>query len=429
MPNALEALLNRIQHLLHFGQDPVVVVEPDNADRGLLLNRLLDKLPDTLDVALLRYKKSPGIRKLRTDILSQWFSDPVINPDDTLADSYLRLSQQKANRLLVVDASTAVEAEIFRELLRLSQLTEDSIGLLVLAPNVAVVPKLDWQPIMLGSVNNTDMSPEVTSVKSRKPTLIIVAAAVVLAVVLFGAVYVFSPDNKPPQSQSVKLNLGDDTQPVGGFNVSPQPVANTLSDGSAPKQEDAKNTTAAPVSNEPSVPEMRKFIIHESDTPAPTGESTAVNSSTGGPASPAKKATTEPVASKTEPTSAQSTAKVEVKPVATKAAAEKAAPKPDVKPVSSWPDNVPDSHYALQLIAGQNAQKIEQAMAGQEVGNWYMVKTRRSGKVFYLVVQGNYASLAQANAAKATLPKRFRDAGAWPKRYDKIKAAIAAGKG
>ncbi|WP_417355354.1 SPOR domain-containing protein [Gallaecimonas pentaromativorans] len=422
MPNALEALLSRIQHLLHFGQDPVVVIEPDNADRGLLINRLLDKLPDGQDVALLRYKKSPGMRKLRTDILSQWFSDPVINPDDTLAESYLRLSQQGAQRLLVVDGSCPLEADIFREFLALSEHTDDQMGLLVIAPDTAAVPALRWQPIWLGDIGQkeTPASAEAKS-KKPKPLLLIVAAALVLAVVVVATLYK-GKEADTPQSVSVPLPGVTGNASPGAVALTPQPVQNSTSVPNATHIDPESEKPAAPphmnAEQRKDMAEARADIIHVDANSTPATEPAATT-----PTASEQQAEAETADPQPKPQVAQQP-KPEPKPEPAKPAPAKADPKND-----AWPAGIPDSHYALQLIAGQDQGKVQAAMAGQGVSDWQLVKTRRNGQDFYLVVQGNYANLDAAKAAVAKLPATFRKAGAWPKRYDKIKAEIKAGKG
>lgn len=424
MPNALEALLSRIQHLLHFGQDPVVVIEPDNADRGLLINRLLDKLPDGQDVALLRYKKSPGMRKLRTDILSQWFSDPVINPDDTLAESYLRLSQQGAQRLLIVDGSCPLEADIFREFLALSEHTDDQMGLLVIAPDTAAVPALRWQPIWLGDIGQKEAPASAkaeTKSKKPKPLLLIVAAALVLAVVVLAVLYK-GKEADAPQSVSVPLPGVTGNAGPGTVALKPQPVQNSTSVPNATHVEPESDKPAAPQMNaeqRKDMAEARADIIHvDANASAPAAEPAATESTASEPKPEAEKTDPQPKPQVTQ----QPKPEPQTEPA--KPAPAKAEPKND-----AWPAGIPDSHYALQLIAGQDQGKVKAAMAGQGVSDWQLVKTRRNGQDFYLVVQGNYANLDAAKAAVAKLPATFRKAGAWPKRYDKIKAEIKAGKG
>ncbi|WKE65280.1 hypothetical protein PVT67_16685 [Gallaecimonas kandeliae] len=420
MSNALEALLTRIRHLLHFGQDPLVVVEPDGASRGLLLNRLLDGLPEHQDLALLRYKKAPGLRKLRTDILSQWFPDPVFNPDDTLADSYLRLRQQPAQRLLLVDSAERLDPAIFREWQALAEETDDSMGLLLLVPEPAWVPTLSWRPIYLGGSAAADKP----RAKGKARLWLALVGALLLASLMLA--FFLQPSAPLPERRSLPLPQPVENQlnqpQATAQKVEPAPEAakpgSSLAQGNSdeakkPSEEDLGQQAAA--SQERSPAEMDASQAGGAEA----GKAQALPVAEADKGGDASAETVKPKAAETNPKGnekAQPATTAEGKPSA-------------AGPQAGWPQSVPDSHYALQLMAGFSAAKLKTALAGQGVEDWHLVKTRRQGKVFYLLLQGNYANMEEAKAAQAKLPASFRQAGAWPKDYGKIKAEFAAGKG
>ncbi|EKE77094.1 SPOR domain-containing protein [Gallaecimonas xiamenensis] len=398
MSDALEDLLARARHLLHFGQDPVIIVEPDSANRSHILNRLLDSLPERQDAALLRCKKAAGVRKLRTDLLSQWFQDPVFNPDDTLADSYLRLRTQPAHRLLLIDSAVPVESALLQEWLVLKDEVDDGMGLLLLVPRRQDVPRLNWQPIWLGEEAPQEQEAP-APVKGLKVGLIGTVAVAVLAA-LGVVLSQETNDDAPTERQAVTLPAAQPLQPVE------QAASNEA--GENPNTEVLRQPE--PAQAEAPVPEPA--AQEAADEPV---EATPVQ----------VEIAQDPAAQETLPEPA---ATVSAQPEPQPKPQTTLQPKPQAPVKVTWPQSVPDRHFALQLMGGRDKAKVLESMDGQGVKDWHLVEVLRQGKAFYIIVQGDYPNLDAARSAIKTLPATFRQAGAWPKRYDKIKAEIAAGK-
>lgn len=415
MSDQLTNLLQRIQHLLHFSPDPIIVTERDGSLRGHLLNRLLDNLPKGLDVALVRCRKAPGIRKMRTDVLTQWFQDPLFNPDDTLVESYLRMRQEPVNRLLVIESTEAISGQLLSEWQTLADEVSEQMQLLLLVPSSAQVPARDWQAVFVGQDSGIEPEPEPAQRRPLRlwPLLAILVVAISAAIIWLTRAPADSGGDAVRQAVAVKLPVSSAapaTEPDDNHHVEqamlPPPVKSGPSLATAEQASSADSTKSvsdavaskddAPSADIAKPPENNSEATAERSTPAAKPALT-----------PAPVSTTpheEAAANKTEPRGATSS----------------------VAASASWPAAIADNHFGIQLIAGLSRSKLEAALKAHPVKGWQLAVTKRHGKAFYLAIWGDFATIAQARAAIKTLPEFYRKGGAWPKSYRKIKAEIAA---
>lgn len=425
MSDQLTNLLQRIQHLLHFSPDPIIVTERDGSLRGHLLNRLLDNLPKGLDVALVRCRKAPGIRKMRTDVLTQWFQDPLFNPDDTLVESYLRMRQEPLNRLLVIESTEAISGQLLSEWQTLADEVSEQMQLLLLVPSSAQVPARDWQAVYVGQDSGTE--PEAEPAQPRPlwlwPLLAILVVAISAAIIWLTRAPAGSGGDAVRQAVAVKLPVSSAapaTEPDDNHRVKqamlPPPVKSEPSLATAEQASSADSTKSAsgavaskdgaPSADIAKPPENNSEATAETSTPAAKRQE---------PITPAAKPALTPAPVSTTPHEEATTNKTEPRGATSSVAAS-----------ASWPAAIADNHFGIQLIAGLSRSKLEAALKAHPVKGWQLAVTKRHGKAFYLAIWGDFATIAQARAAIKTLPEFYRKGGAWPKSYRKIKAEIAA---
>ncbi|WP_318511981.1 AAA family ATPase [Photobacterium leiognathi] len=127
---------------------------------------------------------------------------------------------------------------------------------------------------------------------------------------------------------------------------------------------------------------------------------------------------TEPVVTATKPTSA----------VAAKASKPKVA---SVQPVQIELANTTtllaknSRHYAIQLSASMSWNETKAFVKKNKVqSSTAIYKTRRDGKIWFIVISGDYKTVKQARTAIRALPNELKALRPWPKPYKKIQQEI-----
>lgn len=83
------------------------------------------------------------------------------------------------------------------------------------------------------------------------------------------------------------------------------------------------------------------------------------------------------------------------------------------------------SNFTLQVLAANSRNSVEAFVANQpNSSGLFVFSSLRKGAPWYVVVVGSYASIEQARAAIARLPKAQREAGPWPRRLDSVQSDI-----
>lgn len=87
-----------------------------------------------------------------------------------------------------------------------------------------------------------------------------------------------------------------------------------------------------------------------------------------------------------------------------------------------------NSAYVLQLVALSKEESAESYIAQQENKSSLLIyrRKKRDGGNLFIVVSGPYLNKADAQSAMSLLPKRQREAGAWPKSIGAVRTEIEA---
>jgi len=221
-------------------------------------------------------------------------------------------------------------------------------------------------------------------------------------------------DKTPSQPQVVEsppgVPLVPRTEPAPAGQAKPQSEVAAAPAAGAPRQP----STTSPQPTEPK-PEPAPIVVAEPQripppTPRPSAEPPAA-------AKPAPAAPSVAV----RPTPPPAAAPVQTKP-------SQIAPAPAERAVSSirgneWLKGKDPEHFTVQLIGAYDRDALHGFVREHGLeGTAAVIRTRREGKDWYVVVNGDYASFRQANAAIAKLPKSLRASGAFARRFNSIAA-------
>lgn len=81
----------------------------------------------------------------------------------------------------------------------------------------------------------------------------------------------------------------------------------------------------------------------------------------------------------------------------------------------------PVRHFAIQLAAGGDEKAVRAYVAKQKpTARYWIYQTEYQGKPWFVLVQGDYASSAQARAAISGLPAGLKAGHPWPKSFGQI---------
>lgn len=81
----------------------------------------------------------------------------------------------------------------------------------------------------------------------------------------------------------------------------------------------------------------------------------------------------------------------------------------------------PGSHYTLQLSGASRPDTLNAFAKQQNLQNFMVYETKRDGKPWYVLVNGSYASSAEAKRAIATLPAEVQAKNPWVRPVQQVK--------
>lgn len=83
----------------------------------------------------------------------------------------------------------------------------------------------------------------------------------------------------------------------------------------------------------------------------------------------------------------------------------------------------PDNHYVLQIMAAQGKESLETFLKSQRNRDSIeLVTLKRNGQDWFVLLQGDYENRQQARDSIASLPENQQKNGAWPRSISEIKA-------
>lgn len=89
--------------------------------------------------------------------------------------------------------------------------------------------------------------------------------------------------------------------------------------------------------------------------------------------------------------------------------------------------SIPDDHYLLQIMAAQNRASLEAFVAAQSnARSLKIVNTPRATGDWFVLLQGDYASVSAAKAGIKSLPQAQQKDGVWPRKAADIKQLMGA---
>ncbi|QXG54929.1 SPOR domain-containing protein [Pantoea jilinensis] len=88
---------------------------------------------------------------------------------------------------------------------------------------------------------------------------------------------------------------------------------------------------------------------------------------------------------------------------------------------SSASKSVPGGSYTLQLSGASKAESLNAWAKQQNLSGYHVYKTTRNGQPWYVLVNGSYATPADAKRAVASLPAEVRAKNPWVKPVSQVK--------
>lgn len=89
---------------------------------------------------------------------------------------------------------------------------------------------------------------------------------------------------------------------------------------------------------------------------------------------------------------------------------------------------LPVAHFTLQLQSGRKREVLEEYIKHHHLENTYLITINSYHKPWYLLIQGDYATLTQAISAINNLPKRVQADKPWIRSIGSIQTAIKKAK-
>lgn len=112
------------------------------------------------------------------------------------------------------------------------------------------------------------------------------------------------------------------------------------------------------------------------------------------------------------------------KPAATAVATPTAATRVALTPASTL-NQKSSRHFSVQLMGASNLKAVEAFVSAHQLGGKVWVyQTQFRGSPWYVVLQGDHASLEQARAAIRTLPPALLKEQPWPKSFAQVKKEL-----
>lgn len=148
LPSQLQ-LIERLQHLIYLSSSLLFVSGESGTGKSTLTENLSNVLPSDLQQVYISLSNGPTIEKLRQQIISQLYDNPLFNADDKLLVTIERL-QRTANKntLIIIDNAEILPADFIVELcelfLDMNLAQDNTFNVLLLANEKANKAHLDY---------------------------------------------------------------------------------------------------------------------------------------------------------------------------------------------------------------------------------------------------------------------------------------------
>ena len=86
--------------------------------------------------------------------------------------------------------------------------------------------------------------------------------------------------------------------------------------------------------------------------------------------------------------------------------------------------DVPPHYYAVQLVAVQTKEALEDYAARKELRGMSAARVERDGRLFYVLLLGVYLDRERARTAASNLPAEFADLDPWVRSVDSLQQAM-----
>lgn len=459
-------LLARLRHLSRLETDFILLTGPKGAGKTHLASLLLEQTSLSYPV-LLDAKKLDSHDKFREALLSRWFPGAIFDTQDSLADSMTRLLAQSLHkRLLIVDNGAWLTDIQLQELVQLyatlpvavrpfmlllgtaawakqvrrqlgelmsSKVLEMEVPALTAADQKQLWHALKFQPPpdaaqsiqypgqvidMMEPQMNIQSYRHLLEQKSVKALLTVLIVVVLLIVV----VSLTSSPDKTDGIQPLPDDLMALPTPVpNGISTANNgqpltPNANHQPAGSTQVNDDAvvQQWPSAALPESPSIAASDTQTLDEGDKERIVIEDEVVNQLM-------QRQTAAPATAQTAPAAPKAPAPA--KAVASKPAANQATAKANLGSVDDLKQKS-SQRYTLQLLAGRNKSVLEALVRQHKLNPAWVYPRLIDGQPWFVLVQGDYVSAAQARTAVKGLASELQAAKPWPKPFGQVQKEI-----
>lgn len=148
LPSQLQ-LIDRLQHLIYLSSSLLFVSGEPGTGKTTLTENLSNELPSDLQQVYISLSNAPTIEKLRQQIISQLYDNPLFNADDNLLGTIERLQRsENKNTLIIIDNAQSLPADFIIELcelfLNVNLAQNNTFNVLLLANEKANKAHLDY---------------------------------------------------------------------------------------------------------------------------------------------------------------------------------------------------------------------------------------------------------------------------------------------
>ena len=454
---------------------------PEGAGKTHLANLLLEQTSLSYPV-LLDAKALDSQDKFREALLSRWFPGAIFDAQDSLADSMARLLTQSLHkRLLIVDNGAWLTDILLQELVQLyatlplavrpfmlllgtaewakqvrqhddllpSQVLEMEVPALTAADQAQLWHALKFQPSpdvargiqypgqvidMMEPKMNIQNYRHLLEQKSVKALLTVLIVVLLLIIVVS---LTRSPDKSVPAqfpeddvlalpgavpslngeqplvagATGVTANGAAVSGPNTGVNANSEPLAQPWTNAALPESPTitpSDTQTIDDSANERIV--IEDEVVNQLMQRQPTAPVTAQTA-------PARPAAPQAAQAPRAPAPAAKPAVVANKPAASQNATANLGSVDSLKQKSS-------QRYTLQLLAGRNKSVLEALVRQHKLNPAWVYPRLIDGQPWFVLVQGDYVSAAQARTAVKGLASELQAAKPWPKPFGQVQKEI-----
>lgn len=128
LPSQLQ-LLERLQHLIYLSSSLLILSGEKGSGKSTLAEQLSNALPKEQQQVFISISPATTVEKIRQQIITQLYNNPLFNPEDRLIDTFSRLQKEQPesrHRLLIIDNAQHLPTALFLELCELLSLLGES---------------------------------------------------------------------------------------------------------------------------------------------------------------------------------------------------------------------------------------------------------------------------------------------------------------